>query len=87
MTWWVVVSLAMAMVTVLQVIRVGGCCWRSTVWVLWVLLNAGVLQVMRRVNGAAPGDGVVSAVDWEGVIGDVLDGGATGERLVERRGQ
>ena len=46
---------------------------------------AGVLQVRRRVNGGAPGDGVRSAADGEGVVGDAL--GATGERLVERRGR
>ena len=87
MTWWVVVLLAMSMVTVLQVITVGRCCWRSMVWPLWVVLNAGVLQVRRRVNGGAPGDGVVSAVDGEGVVGDALGGGAAGGRLVERRGR
>ena len=48
---------------------------------------AEVLQVRRRVNGGAPGDGVVSAVDGEGVVGDALGGGAAGERLVERRGR
>ena len=81
-TWWVVVSLAMLMVTVLQVIRSGRCCWRSMVSVL-----RGVLQVKRQVNGGAPGDGVVSAVDGEGVVGDASGGGAASEELVERRGR
>ena len=45
---------------------------------------AKVLQVRRRVNGCAPGDGVVSSVDGEGVVGDAL--GAAGERLLESRG-
>ena len=58
MTWWVVMLLAMSMVTVLQAIRV---------------------QVRRRVNGGAPGDGVGSAADGEGVVGDAL---GAGERLV-----
>ena len=46
---------------------------------------AEVLQVRRRVNGGAPGDGVVSAVDGEGVVGDAL--GAVCERLLEKRGR
>ena len=62
-TWWVVVSLEMSMVTVLQAIRV---------------------QVRRRVTGGAPGDGVRSAADGEGVVGDAL---GAGERLVGRRGR
>ena len=33
---------------------------------------AEVLQVRRRVNGGAPGDGVMRAVDGEGVVGDAL---------------
>ena len=44
-----------------------------------------VLQVRRRVNCRAPGDGVRSAIDGEGVVGDAL--GAAGERLVEKRGR
>ena len=80
-----VVFLAMSMVTVLQVIRVGRCCWRLLVWVLWVMLNVGVLQVWRWVDGGVPGDGVVNAVAGEGVVGDAL--GAACERLVERRGR
>ena len=40
-----VVPLATSMVTVLQVIRVGRRCWRFPVWVLWVVLSVGVLQV------------------------------------------
>ena len=46
---WVVVSLAMSMVTVLQVIR---------------------MPVRCRVNGGVPGDGVGSAADEEGIVGD-----------------
>ena len=46
---------------------------------------AEVLQVRSRVNGGAPGHGILSAVDGEGVVGDAL--GAAGERLVERRGR
>ena len=46
---------------------------------------AEVLQVRRRVNAGAPGDGVVSAVDGEVVVCDGL--GAACERLVKRRGQ
>ena len=46
---------------------------------------AEVLQVRRRVNGGAPGNGVRSAADGEGVVGDAL--GAASERLVERRGR
>ena len=53
------VSLATSMVTVLQLIRVGRRCWRLLVWVLWVVLNVGVLQVWCRVDGGVPGDGVV----------------------------
>ena len=56
-------------------------------WVLWVMLNVGALQVWRRVNGGVPGDGIVSAVGEEGVVGHALGGGAAGERLVERRGR
>ena len=37
-----------------------------------------------RVNGGAPGNGVVSVVDGEGVVGDAL--GAACEGLVEGRG-
>ena len=44
-----------------------------------------VLQVRRRVNGGAPGDGVWSAADGEGVVGDAS--GAAGEGLVKRRGR
>ena len=56
-----VVPLATSMVTVLRVIRVGRRCWRFLVWVLWVALSVGVLQVWCRVDGGVPGDGVVSA--------------------------
>ena len=48
------------------------------------VVAAEVLQVRRRVNADAPGDGVVSAVDGEVVVGDAL--GAACERLVGRRG-
>ena len=82
-----VVSLATSMVTVLQVISVGRRCWRLLMWVLWVVLKVGVLQVWCRVDGGVPGDGVVSAVRGEGVVGDALGGGAAGERLAERRGR
>ena len=54
-------------------------------WVLLVMLNVGVLQVWRWVDGGVPGDGVVSAVGGEGLVGDAL--GAAGERLAERRGR
>ena len=82
-----VVPLATSMVTVLQVIRAGRRCWRFVVWVLWVVLSVGVLQVWCRVDGGVPGDGVASAVGGEGVVGDALGGGAAGERLEERRGR
>ena len=58
MTWWVVVSLAMSMMTVLQGIRV-----------VYGVGAAEVLQVRRQVNGGLYGDSVVSAVDGEGVVG------------------
>ena len=80
-------SLVMSMVTVLQVIRRGRCCWRLLVWVLWVMLNVGALQAWRRVDGGVLGDGVVSAVGGEGVVRDASGGGAAGERLAERRGR
>ena len=54
---------------------------------LWVMMNVGTLQVWRQVDGGVPGDCVVSAVGGEGVVGDVLVGGAAGERLAERRGR
>ena len=57
-----VVPLATSMVTVLQVIRVGRRFWRFLVWVLWVVLSVGVLQVWCWVHGGVPGDGVMSAV-------------------------
>ena len=82
-----VVPLATSMVTVLQMIRVGRRCWRFPVWVLWVVLSVGVLQVWCGVDGGVPGDGVVSAAGGEGVVGDTLGGGAAGERLAERRGR
>ena len=82
-----VVLLATSMPTVLQVIRVGRRCLRFLVWVLWVVLSVGVLQVWCRVDVGVPGDGVVSAVWGEGVVCDALGGGAAGERLVERRGR
>ena len=82
-----VMPLATSMVTVLQVIRVGRRCWRFLVWMLWVVLSVGVLQVWCWVDGGVPGDGVVSAVGGEGVVGGALGGGAAGERLVERRGR
>ena len=82
-----VVPLATWMVMVLQVIRVGRRCWRFLVWVLWVVLSVGVFQVWCRVDCGVPGDGVVSAVGGEGVVGDALGGSATGERLAERRGR
>ena len=82
-----VVPLATSMVTVLQVIRVGRGCWRFLVWVLWVVLSVGVLQVWCPPDGGVPGDGVVSAVGGEGVVGDALNGSAAGERLAEGRGR
>ena len=82
-----VVLLATSMVTVLQVIRVGRRCWRFLLWVLWVALSVGVLQVWCRVDGGVPGDGVVSAVGGEVVVCGALGGGAAGERLAERRGR
>ena len=82
-----VVPLTMSMVTVLQVIMVGRQCWRFLVWVLWVVLSVGVLVVWCRLDGGVPGDGVVSAVGGEGVVGGALGGGAAGERLAERRGR
>ena len=82
-----VVPLATWMVTVLQVIRVGWRCWRFLVWVLWVVLSVGVLQVWCLVDGGVPGDGVVSAVWGEGVVGGAVGAGAAGERLAGRRGR
>ena len=49
------------------------------------MLNVGVLQVWRWVDGGVPGDGVMSAVGGEGVVGDAL--GAAGERLADGRGR
>ena len=46
---------------------------------------AEVLQVRCQLDGGAPGDGVVSFVDGEGVVGDAL--GAACEGLVEGRGR
>ena len=74
-----VVTLATSMVTVLQVIRLGRRCWRFLVWVLWVVLSVGLLQVWCRVDGCVPGNSVVSAVGGEGVVGGALGGGAAGE--------
>ena len=82
-----VVPLETSMVTVLQVVRVGRRCWRFPVWVLWVVLSVGVLQVWCGVDGGVPGDGLVSAAGGEGVVGDAVGGGAAGERLAERRGR
>ena len=82
-----VVPLATSMVTVLQVIRVGQRYWRFLVWVLWVVLSVGVLQVWCWVDDGVPGDGVVGAVGGEGYVGDALGNGAADERLAERRGR
>ena len=82
-----VVPLATSMVRMLQVVRVGRQCWRFPVWVLWVVLSVGVLQVWCGVDGGVPGDGVVSAAGGEGVVGDAVGGGAAGERLEESRGR
>ena len=56
-------------------------------WVLWVVLHVGALQVWRRVDAGVPGDGVVSAIGGEGVVGEALGGDVAGERLAERRGR
>ena len=50
-----------------------------TVRVLWVMLDVVALRVTCRVNGGAPGDGVVGAVDGEGVVRDALRGSVAGQ--------
>ena len=50
-----------------------------TVRVLWVMLDVGALRVTCRVNGGAPGDGVVGAVDGEAVVRDALRGSVAGQ--------
>ena len=56
-----------------------------TMRVLWVMLDVGALQVRCRVNGGAPGDGVVGAVDGEGVVGDASRGSVADEAGEEER--
>ena len=50
-------------------------------------VERGVLQVWCLVDGGVPGDSVVSAVGWEGVVGGASGGSAAGERLAERGGR
>ena len=56
-----------------------------TVRMLWAVLDVGALQLRCRLNGGAPGDGVMGAVDGWGVVCDALGGSVAGEAGGEER--